>query len=73
MLDEATSALDRENEARLYRLLASTETTLVTVSHHASLLPYHRQVLILSDDGRWRVCAAADYPATELAEEAALD
>jgi putative ATP-binding cassette transporter len=73
MLDEATSALDRENEALLYRLLASTATTLVTVSHHASLLPYHRQVLILSDNGRWRVCAAEDFHATELAQEGALD
>lgn len=73
MLDEATSALDRDNEALLYRLLASTETTLVTVSHHASLLPYHRQVLVLSADGRWRVSAAEDFHLSALGEEGALD
>lgn len=73
MLDEATSALDRENEARLYRLLASTATTLVTVSHHATLLPYHRQVLVLTSQGGWRTVAAGDLRATDLADAGALD
>ena len=73
MLDEATSALDRDNETRLYRLLASTSTTLVTVSHHASLLAYHRQVLVLSSTGGWRVAAADDLRPADLADAGALD
>lgn len=61
MLDEATSALDVGNEDLLYRELAATSTTPISVSHRAALLQYHRQVLELVGDGTWRVHRAADY------------
>ncbi len=61
MLDEATSALDVGNEELLYRELAATSTTPVSVSHHAALLRFHEQVLELAGGGRWRLHRAADY------------
>ena len=61
ILDEATSALDMANEESLYRLLAATSTTLVSVGHRPSLLKYHPQVLELSGDGGWKLTAADDY------------
>ena len=61
LLDEATSALDPENEAMLYRQLVSTSTTLVSVSHHPSLVKYHAQVLELTADGSWNLCPAAEF------------
>ena len=60
-LDEATSALDRDNEATLYELLRSTSAAVISVSHHASLLKYHTQVLELTGDGGWRVCPAEEF------------
>jgi putative ATP-binding cassette transporter len=61
ILDEATSALDIANEESLYRLLAVTDTTVVSVGHRPSILKYHQQVLALSGDGGWKLHAAADY------------
>ncbi len=61
MLDEATSALDAGNEELLYRELAATATTPVSVSHHAALLKFHRQVLELTGSGNWRLHRAQDY------------
>ena len=61
MLDEATSALDIANEDSLYRLLAASATTLISVGHRSSILKYHPHVLELSGDGTWRLYAAADY------------
>ncbi|HLS54457.1 MAG TPA: ABC transporter ATP-binding protein/permease [Zeimonas sp.] len=61
MLDEATSALDVGNEENLYRELATTSTTPVSVSHHAALLRFHDQVLELTGNGNWRLHRAADY------------
>ncbi len=61
MLDEATSALDIGNEEILYRELAATSTTPVSVSHHATLLKFHRQVLELTGSGKWRLHRADDY------------
>lgn len=61
MLDEATSALDIGNEEILYRELAATSTTPVSVSHHATLLKFHRQVLELTGSGNWRLHRADDY------------
>ena len=65
LLDEATSALDPENEAMLYRQLVSTSTTLVSVSHHPSLVKYHAQVLELTADGGWNLCPAAEFRFTD--------
>lgn len=61
MLDEATSALDPENEDLLYRLLAETPTTLISVSHRPSVLKYHAHVLELDGRGGWRLLPAQDY------------
>ena len=36
ILDEATSALDIANEESLYRLLAASSTTLLSVGHRPS-------------------------------------
>ena len=61
LLDEATSALDSENEAALYKLLAEMQTTIVSVSHHPSLVPYHTHVLEFTGDGGWRKSPAATF------------
>jgi len=61
LLDEATSALDRDNEAALYKLLASTSTTIISVSHHAALIQYHANVLELTGDGGWSIEQAKKY------------
>jgi len=60
LLDEATSALDHDNEEMLYRALAATPATIVSVSHHASLLRFHAQVLELADDGGWKLYRAGE-------------
>lgn len=61
MLDEATSALDIRNEERIYKLLTATSTTLVSVSHHPTLLKYHENVLELTGDGEWKLQPAQNY------------
>lgn len=61
ILDEATSALDIANEDSLYRQLAGSATTLVSVGHRLSILKYHPQVLELDGDGGWQLYAADDY------------
>jgi len=61
MLDEATSALDVANEERLYLRLRETETTLVSVSHRATILKYHHQVLELLGDGGWKLHPANSF------------
>ena len=58
LLDEATSALDDANEAHLYEQLAGLSITPVSVSHHAAVLRYHREVLTLVGDGSWTLRAA---------------
>jgi vitamin B12/bleomycin/antimicrobial peptide transport system ATP-binding/permease protein len=72
LLDEATSALDADNEAMLYRLLMSTSTTVVSVSHHSALVKYHTQVLELTGDGGWRIHPAEDFRFSVEMEEASL-
>jgi putative ATP-binding cassette transporter len=61
MLDEATSALDVENEESLYRQLAETSTTFVSISHRATVLKYHQQVLELTGSGHWQLYPASTY------------
>ncbi|MDE3198544.1 MAG: ABC transporter ATP-binding protein/permease [Acidobacteriota bacterium] len=65
LLDEATSAVDSENEAALYGQVLSTGATIVSVSHHPSLVKYHSQVLELTDDGGWHVYTAQEFRLTE--------
>lgn len=61
MLDEATSALDAVNEEALYRQLAASATTPVSVSHRGTLFAYHRQVLELTGNGGWRLHRAEAF------------
>ena len=61
ILDEATSALDIDNEDNLYRKLAASATTLISVGHRASIMKYHPQVLELDGNGGWQLYAADDH------------
>ena len=61
LLDEATSALDRENEEALYEELVATDATIVSVTHHPSLVKYHANVLELKPDGEWSVYPASKF------------
>jgi len=61
ILDEATSALDVANEANLYRQLADTQTTLISVAHRSTILKFHTQVLELTGDADWQSHPAANY------------
>ena len=69
VLDEATSALDGENEALLYAELRATDTTLISVTHHPSVIQHHAQVLELSGDGSWRVTESANYALDPVLQE----
>eukprot|EP00879_Flechtneria_rotunda_P026551 GHRR01028321.1.p1 GENE.GHRR01028321.1~~GHRR01028321.1.p1 ORF type:complete len:773 (+),score=316.24 GHRR01028321.1:1160-3478(+) len=69
LLDEATSALDTKNEALLYKALADSGTTVVSVGHRPTLVAYHEQVLQLSGSqrgvpGTYHVLSAAQLMAT---------
>jgi putative ATP-binding cassette transporter len=64
-MDEATSALDGDNEAALYEQLASLDTTLISVSHHPSVVRYHSQVLEITGDCGWQIYPAAKFHFTE--------
>ncbi len=61
ILDEATSALDEENEEHLYRELAGSGTTLISVAHRTSIVKYHAQVLELDGQGGWRLFSSEEY------------
>jgi putative ATP-binding cassette transporter len=65
LLDEATSALDRENEAALYDQLVATSATIVSVTHHPTLVKYHSQILELKPDGEWSLYPASEFQLTE--------
>jgi vitamin B12/bleomycin/antimicrobial peptide transport system ATP-binding/permease protein len=61
ILDEATSALDIANEDNLYKELAASGVTMVSVGHRPSILKYHPQVLELAGDESWRLYSADEY------------
>ncbi|MBD2463799.1 ABC transporter ATP-binding protein/permease [Oscillatoria sp. FACHB-1407] len=61
ILDEATSALDWKNEALIYKIIQASQTTYISVGHRSSLLKYHRHVLKLEHDSRWKVLPAQEY------------
>jgi putative ATP-binding cassette transporter len=61
ILDEATSALDIANEDNLYKELAASGVTMVSVGHRPSILKYHAQVLELAGDESWKLYSADDY------------
>ncbi len=61
ILDEATSALDEKNEAELYELLASRDSTLVSISHRSVVANYHTHVLVLDGTGSWKLLSPEEY------------
>ncbi|MGA9381053.1 MAG: hypothetical protein WBV73_19995, partial [Phormidium sp.] len=61
ILDEATSALDLKNEEKLYEQLQETKTTFISVGHRESLFNYHKWVLELTENSRWRIVSVSDY------------
>jgi putative ATP-binding cassette transporter len=56
-LDEATNALDPQRADQLYRALAATSTTYVSVGNDRGLLDYHDMVLEVEGNGVWRVAS----------------
>jgi putative ATP-binding cassette transporter len=69
ILDEATSALDADNEALLYAELRRTDATLISVTHHPSVIKHHSHVLELTGDGGWRVSETSQYAFDPVLEE----
>ena len=65
LLDESSSALDPDNEAAIFQQLLETSITLVSVSHHPSLVRYHAQILEITADSGWRLHGANDFKFTE--------
>ncbi|MEM8829561.1 MAG: ABC transporter ATP-binding protein/permease [Cyanobacteria bacterium P01_G01_bin.19] len=61
ILDESTSALDGDNQDSLYRILANTNTTYISVGHRPNLLLYHQQVLQLIDSTTWSLIPAQEF------------
>jgi putative ATP-binding cassette transporter len=67
-LDEATASLDEPSEAALYRLIEERmpDTTVISIGHRSTLLPFHRRQLMLKRDGdRFRVGEPAQKSAAE--------
>lgn len=60
-LDESTSALDEGLEAMLYQRLREglPRAVVISVSHRASVHPFHDSRLDLVGDGRWRLTRLA--------------
>src|ERR1017187_4914087 len=54
-LDEATSALDVANEQLMYGLLNQRRIPCLSSGHRPTLLKFHRNVLELSANNRWKV------------------
>ena len=65
LLDESSSALDPENEAAIFKQLLETSVTIISVSHHPSLVRYHAQVLEITADSGWRLHRASEFKFTE--------
>ena len=67
LMDESTSALDTTNEELLYKELAASGTTFVSVGHRPTLKAYHQRVLSLRAPSQDGTGSAYDLlPATEL-------
>ncbi|ORY94202.1 ABC transporter transmembrane region 2-domain-containing protein [Syncephalastrum racemosum] len=55
VLDEATSAMDPDTEAHLYQLLVTSGITVVSVSHHPSVIEYHKRIIALDGMGGYEI------------------
>jgi putative ATP-binding cassette transporter len=60
-LDEATSALDVSNEQWMYELLSREGIPFLSSGHRPTLLKFHRNILRLSPDHRWKVDPGSEY------------
>jgi vitamin B12/bleomycin/antimicrobial peptide transport system ATP-binding/permease protein len=60
-LDEATSALDVDNEQMMYELLKQQHIPFLSAGHRPTLLKFHRNVLELSANNRWKVEPSAEF------------
>jgi putative ATP-binding cassette transporter len=60
-LDEATSALDVANEHLMYELLNQRRIPYLSSGHRPTLLKFHRNVLELSANNRWKVQPSAEF------------
>jgi putative ATP-binding cassette transporter len=56
-LDEATSALDADTELQLYRRLADSGTSFISVGHRLGIVAHHSHILTLRSGGRWDLAA----------------
>lgn len=56
-LDEATASMDEGLEFAMYQLLKQElpNTTLISVGHRSTLKTWHKQQLILQDEGNWQL------------------
>ena len=61
VLDEATSAVSEELETVMYSEAGRMGMTLVSVGHRASLRQYHHHLLLIGQDGDWRLGRVRDY------------
>lgn len=64
VLDEATSALDEDNEFSVYEKLASSDATLISISHRPSVAQFHTLVLQIDGEGGWSLNSAEEYLAS---------
>ena len=66
-LDEATASLDEPSETALYLIgERMPHTTVISIGHRSTLVPFHRRQLMLKRDGdRFRVGEAAQKSAAE--------
>jgi putative ATP-binding cassette transporter len=53
-LDQSVSALTIDRGKRIYRILAATDITYVSIGDRPFLQDFHETLLELSDGGRWR-------------------
>ena len=63
LLDEATSALDPANEEHLYELLRESGIPFLSCGHRPSLLKFHRNVLELVGEAKWKLEASREFEA----------
>ena len=61
VLDEATSAVSEELESIMYSEAGRAGISLVSVGHRASLRQYHHQLLVIGQEGTWRIGSVQDY------------
>lgn len=54
-LDEATTAVDSETEQKLYGLISQSARVWISVGYRSALARFHKKVLVLREDGSWKL------------------